>query len=337
MVTAEMNATSVNALEAETESSYRALVDRVAGGGQVAQEDRSLLVIVGRSVGQLRADADRLTARRKAKADLDKAIALDAETAAIHAARDQAVGMAKQSREEAAAEYRRVCDEAKARFDAAVVAANQSETAAQARLVDHRQTVQSLRTGRQEMLTATALPDIAKAIDDLHRRRQGPAGVVSLSRRDVAQLQTEAAALEEQAQTIDKQIAAYLAVGRMSQDERIKIISPDAQMMPITGSAPSAGFVETRFPLPRWIHYGESIIVPRDLFLTQVNEAIANRGREMAAELREQAEEIRGKIAAIQEARKQAPAAAKQLAAIDAEIRQLQAEQLSPERFALTG
>jgi len=337
MVTAEMNGTSVNALEAETESSYRLLVDRVAGGGQVVQEDRSLLVIVGRSVGQLRADADRLTARRKAKADLDKAIALDGETPAIHAARDQAVGMAKQSREEAAAEYRRVCDEAKARFDAAVVAANNSETTAQARLVDHRQTVQSLRMGRQEMLTATALPDIAQRIDALYRRRQAPAGVVSLSRRDVSALEAEAAGLEEQAATIDQQVKAYLAVGRMPQKERIAIISPDAKMNPIQGGGPSAGDPQTRFPLPRWIHYGESIVTYPELFLTQVNEAIANKGRAMAAELRERVAEIKAKITAIQDARKQAPAAAKQLAAIDGEIRQLQAEQLEPSRFALTG
>ncbi|MCL4191291.1 MAG: hypothetical protein KJZ87_06065 [Thermoguttaceae bacterium] len=335
MSVAELN--EVTTLDSDLQDAYRAIVVKVADGGQVTAEDKSTLLLAGRSVPQLRADADRLTARRKARQDLDKAIALDGETAAIHAARDQAVKDAASRREEAAAEYKRTVDQARAAFDAAVGEANKSETDAQARLVDHRQTVQSLRMGRAEMLTATALPDIAQRIDALYQRRQAPAGVVSLSRRDIAALEAEAAGLEAEAATVDAQVKAYLAVGRMPQQERIAIISPDAKMNPIHGGGPSAGDPQTRFPLPKWIHYGESITTYPELFLTQTNEAIANRGREMAAELRERVAEIRGKIAAIQEARKQAPAASKMLAEIDAEIRQLQAEQLSPERFALTG
>ena len=63
---------------------------------------------------------------------------------------------------------------------------------------------------------------------------------------------------------------------------------------------------------------------------------MADRGREAARQLRQQVAEIKGRIAAIEQAKAKAPQATRELAAIDQEIRRLQAEQLNPDRYQLT-
>lgn len=340
MATAELqNPESLESVAMNAEADYRGLVAKVADGGNLSADDRGIILMAGRSAGQLRADVERLQSRRRARADLDRGNALAEQEPALAKATNEIVNSTKATAEAAEKEFQEAIAAARVKRDATIGQARAKELEAVGKLRQHQQAVAALRNGKDGLLIQTAALDIAEQLATLSRRREAPASVLYVSRRDPRPLEAEAAAIEQQAKQIDKEVDAYLGAGRIDQHERIRILSPDPRTGPMPnsgGSAASAGYAQWRFFPPKWCHRGERMETAASLFLSQPVESMADRGREAARQLRQQVAEIKGRIAAIEQAKAKAPQATRELAAIDQEIRRLQAEQLNPDRYQLT-
>lgn len=325
--------TTMSEIAGKVDQDYRELVGQMADEESVEPaEVRQLLMLAGRSAGQLAADVERFRKRRQCAADLDEARRLAKEIDAAKPELAKARATLEAVTRSATAEYEQAVREAAERRDQAIGEAQTTvnELASQINAMD--QQAATLRNGRWAFLCETTMPSVEAEIRTLQGKRQPLQELMTLGQTSTEEILQKAEQAEAEADLIDKQVDAYLAFGTMDQEKRIALLAVDSKMQCTIGGSGESCW---NFRTPTWIGLGwiESY---RDRYLSAPTPEKAARGRKAAEDLRAKAQVLRRQIAHIEATRPKLPSITAQVEKLDAEIAGCRRKKRAPEYFALS-